>query len=201
MYRSYRNKLKRENRQKELYRVLDIISSYKSSGNSIIIDSFSSQFSSNQVVPIIDVLDVAPWLLLSDVKFNNAVINIDDDCDDSNDRSIIWDDGIWLDGSWIFGIWNSGIWLSGEWYSGNWLDGEWFSGIWHGGEWHTGKWHDGYWMYGYWYGGTWLDGDWHDGNWYDGTWLDGDWCVGVWYKGDWKEGRICGEYSTVDPNN
>jgi len=127
----------------------NIISDYEKRGKSVIINSFYKQFSSNQVVSIDDILYVAPWLLFSDVKFNNAVIDIDRD----EKKRIIWYSGTWIAGEWDSGSWLNGIWLDGEWCNGIWYDGTWLGGIWWDGIWCNGRWN----------GGKWMNGTWHKG--------------------------------------
>jgi len=133
--------------------------------------SFCNQFSSNQKVPIEDILDIAPWLLSDGVRFNNAVMNIN-----QKYKDIVWESGVWLGGVFDSGIWESGVWLSGEWKSGIWCNGVWLIGEWNDGSWLDGFWHDGVWSYGYWKGGT-------------------------WNSGTWKAGKVFGAISTVSPDN
>jgi len=96
-----------------------------SKNGSIIFDSFIQQFSSKQVIDIEEIVAIAPWLLKSGVKFNNAVIRIH-----SNGDDIVWESGLWLGGEWFNGNWFDGDWQGGEWYNGDWKSGVWESGVW-----------------------------------------------------------------------
>jgi len=134
---------------------------------SVVLESFGKQFSSSQVVSIDDVLASAPWLLSDGVKFNNAVISINEY------GRMVWESGTWVSGSWSAGIWLSGVWLSGIWYSGSWYNGIWLNGVWLSGVWWNGDW----------YGGSLHGGTWHTGSWYGGIWLNGVWLCGAWELG------------------
>jgi len=142
-----------------------------SGGNTVLYASFCSQFSDEQESPIEEIINVAPWLLLSDVKFNGAVISINDDDDSYN---LVWESGTWCSGTWWFGEWRNGIWLDGIWMGGIWLDGRWFDGIWDTGIWSGGVWESG-------------------------LWKNGDWYGGVWNAGSWEKGMINNDFSNVHP--
>jgi len=82
----------------------------------------------------------------------------------SNEKGIIWHDGIWHNGVWDKGWWQDGTWKKGTWYNGTWKDGTWKDG-------------------------TWRDGIWKDGTWEKGNWKDGIWEYGTWEKGNWVKGE------------
>jgi len=146
--------------------------------------SFCSQFSSEQVIPIKDIIGVAPWLLSDGVRFNGAVISLH-----TGIGCIVWEGG-----TWVSGYWKGGRWLDGIWVGGMWLDG-----FWGGGQWLGGTWRDGIWNDGIWEDGLWLDGEWNIGSWLGGIWEKGFWYGGKWVDGNWETGMIGNEISEFHP--
>lgn len=58
-----------------------------------------------------------PWILKANIK--NAIIGL------TEDRKLLWYNGVW-----IWGTWQDGTWFDGDWEYGKWQNGTWGSGTW-----------------------------------------------------------------------
>jgi len=92
-----------------------------------------------------------PWFLQA--KFTEVQLEI------TNDKKLIWVDGIWISGVWEGEEFRKGTWKKGKWLQGI-FNGEWLYGNFVNGTFESGTWYDGLWTHGIWSGkGTWRKGN------------------------------------------